>query len=383
MHSTILVKSGKDAGWSVPTTRPYTNEDHLRTLLQGAPELLPGIDASRPVVLVHELEVQYGFIDLAGVSPTGAITVVECKLRGNPDMRRTIVGQLFAYAAGLWAMSYEAFDSAWQALTQPFNMTTEAWEARKRPPLIEEMAAAVEEHDLEWDRDAFAKAVEDNLAAGRFTLVFAVDVITPELRRIVEYLAEHTAPEVNVIALEIDYLADGDTEVLVPQPYGQEMAQRKVAGTGAHGAPIAPDEASFMNVLRATQGEWAEPMMRAVLAWADESGLEVWYGAGSKQGSLHVGKRDATGARRSLMTGGTSADLLVEFNGLAYWPALDAHEARVEVMRRLEAVEGGRVRPEQQADSWPSFRLHHLRPAGALDRFLGVMTDVVERIREA
>ena len=195
-----------------------------------------------PVVLVHEFEVTYGFIDLVGVSPTGAVTVVECKLQGNPDMKRTIVGQLFAYAAGLWGMSYADFDEAWQAKTQPFNMSAETWERRKRGPLVDEMAAAVAEHGLTWDRDTFPAAVEANLAAGRYTLVFAVDDITPELRRIVEYLSEHTAPEVSVIALEIRYLRDGDTEVLVPQPYGQEMAQRKatVTSTRPHVAGSSP-----------------------------------------------------------------------------------------------------------------------------------------------
>ena len=380
MQTTILVKSGEGAGWRAPTAQPYTNEDHLRTLLQGAPELLPGVAASRPVVLVHEFEVASGFIDLVGVSPTGAITVVECKLHGNPDMKRTIVGQLFAYAAGLWDLSYADFDRAWQAVKQPFNMDAETWERRKRPPLLEEMAAAVVEHELDWDRDAFPAAVEANLAAGRFTLVFAVDDITPELRRIVEYLSEHTAPEVNVIALEVGYLTDGDTEVLVPQPYGQEMAQRKVAT--ASGPPLAPDTTSFMAALRSTTGEWAEPLARELLVWADESALEVWYGAGTKFGTFYAGLPDASGTRRALFGCWTSGGIEIEFNQIMNLGPFETHEARLEVLRRLEEIEGRRVRPEKQADSWPTFNLEDLRRPGAMAQFTAVFSDVVRRIRD-
>lgn len=381
MQPTILVKAGKGEPWRAPEARPYTNEEHLRTLLQGAPELLPGVESSRPAVLVHELEVRYGYIDLVGVSPTGAITVVECKLRGNPDMRRTVVGQLFAYAAGLWGMTYAEFDEAWQGVRQPFTVLADQWEARRRPPLLEDMARAVEEHGLEWDRDGFAAAVEANLAAGRYTLVFAVDEITPELQRIVEYLSEHTSPEVNVIALRIGYMADGDTEVLVPQPFGVEMAARKVAASPAPGGPpVAPDEASFMRVLGEAAGDWAPAVVAEALAWADREGLLVWYGSGRKVGTANVGLLDATGARRPLIAWWTSGTVEVEFSQLAGLPPFDAPGARVEVLRRLEAVEG-KTRPDRQANSWVTVDAARLREPGALAEFLAIFADVAGRIR--
>jgi|BarGraIncu01121A_1022015.scaffolds.fasta_scaffold04402_3 RecB family endonuclease NucS len=118
MKTTILVKTGNERGWRVPTVTAYRNEDELRMLLKDSPELLPGDDASRPVVLAHEFPVTFGSVDLVGVSPTGALTVVECKLRANSEIRRTIVGQLFAYAAAMWEMTYEEFDEAWQIRTK-------------------------------------------------------------------------------------------------------------------------------------------------------------------------------------------------------------------------------------------------------------------------
>ena len=82
-------------------------------------------------------------------------------MRANSEIRRTVVGQLFAYAAAMWEMTYEEFDEAWQRCG--------------RPPLLDDVAAAVDEHGLSWDRDVFPASVAANLAAGRYTLVVAVD----------------------------------------------------------------------------------------------------------------------------------------------------------------------------------------------------------------
>jgi len=335
-----------------------------------------------PVVLVHEFEVTYGFIDLVGVSPTGAVTVVECKLQGNPDMKRTIVGQLFAYAAGLWGMSYADFDEAWQAKTQPFNMSAETWERRKRGPLVDEMAAAVAEHGLTWDRDTFPAAVEANLAAGRYTLVFAVDDITPELRRIVEYLSEHTAPEVSVIALEIRYLRDGDTEVLVPQPYGQEMAQRKatVTSTRPH---VAWDMDLFDAALRETKGETTLQLATNLREWAlaPEIALEVSFGRGTMFGTEGLGLVDPAGRLRALFSLWTNGGAEFELGNLKYFPAYAGHEARLDVLRALSRIEG-RTRKDEQADGWPQFSTDVLLDPARLAALKALLADIVSRIRQ-
>ncbi len=42
-----------------------------------------------------------GSVDIALVEPAGLITLVECKLRANPEIRRAVLGQIMAYAANL------------------------------------------------------------------------------------------------------------------------------------------------------------------------------------------------------------------------------------------------------------------------------------------
>ena len=377
MKTTVLVKKVDERHWRVPPVTAYTDENHLRTLLQDGPELLPGLDASRPVVLVHEFPVSTEGVDLVGVSPTGALTVVEVKLHYNQEMKRTIVGQLFAYAAGLWGMSYAEFDEAWQSRIHPFNMNNEEWERRKRPPLFDDMAAAVAEHGLSWDPEGFSTAVEANLKAGRYTLVFAVDEITSELERIVEYLSEHTAPEVNVIALEVGYLRDGDTEVLVPHTYGLEMAERK---TSADRAPQPWDRAKFSARLRLTTGDWAVPIVESLLDWADAARLETWYGTGAVQGTLNIGMRDPSGRQRPFFTCISDRTIHFKFIQLESFPPFDEAGSRLDLLRRLNGIEGVSIK-EVLSDASTYLHYEALRPDGSLRQFTDVLDWAVGLIR--
>lgn len=201
--------------WQSPEIEAYENEEMLKRLLRESPQLLPM--STEGSVFVEELTVQQiGFVDLAGVDPDGAITLVECKLGKNPEIRRSIVGQIFAYAAGLWQMAYEDFDGAFTAA------------ALGEPSLADAVRARLPEHKaLEWREEAFRSALSDNLASGRFTLIIAVDRITDELKRIVPYINTHTIPEVQFIALEVGYVKDGDVEIIRPLTYGQESVAEK------------------------------------------------------------------------------------------------------------------------------------------------------------
>jgi hypothetical protein len=258
-------------------------------------------------------------------------------------------------------------------------MSAEQWEKRKRRPLLEDMEQAVSDHRLTWDRDAFPAAVEANLQAGRYTLVFAVDEITEELKDTVRYLGEHVAAEVNVLALEVDYLTDGETEVLVPRSYGQERAEQKAADAGV---PLAPDEPSLMAVLRRTNGDWAEPIARSLLDWARTNDLLIGYGKGTKQGGAYLGHNDADGARRNLFGISTSGSVWIVLSSLGYWLPFESHESRVAVLRSLEAIDGG-VREERLADTSSTVKLDSLRSPETFSAFTALLDDVVRRIRES
>jgi hypothetical protein len=115
----ILIRQAGETAWRAPATNSYTDERALQDLIARSPTLIPGT-ANTPIAVVRELPVPgIGYIDVVGVDPNGDITVIECKLKANPEIRRQIVGQVLAYAAGLWGISYEAFDAAFAAVAHP------------------------------------------------------------------------------------------------------------------------------------------------------------------------------------------------------------------------------------------------------------------------
>ncbi len=225
-------------------------EQMLQKIVADSPELL-----GLPLVAVaRELSVpDTGSLDLACVDGSGAITLVECKLRDNAEIRRTVIGQILAYAAGLWRLDYAEFE-------RRFNRSAQV-------PLLEAARRTVGEDD--WDDEAFRRAVAATLAAGRFDLVIAVDAITEELKRIVRYLNEHTISEMRVLAFELAYAKEGDLEILVPALYGQEM---KPSPSG----PVWDESKLFATLAeRCPQGETA---VRAIYEHAMARGAVLSWG---------------------------------------------------------------------------------------------------------
>ncbi|MEQ8717118.1 MAG: hypothetical protein RIE08_05860 [Acidimicrobiales bacterium] len=203
----ILLRHG-EGPWRAPDVVHYLDEAHLQALLVAQPSLLPEVDEF--TVAVSELHVpETGSVDVVAVSADGDITLCECKLAKNSEIRRTIVGQVLAYASGLEGATFEEFDRAW----------------RQRSDVGLAESAASTSPDL--NEAEFLDAVASNLQKGAFRLVLAVDRIDRELQRIVEYLSRHTTSDTTVVALEMRYAAEGEVEVMVPRVYGVELARQK------------------------------------------------------------------------------------------------------------------------------------------------------------
>lgn len=189
-----------------PATTAYADEEELKLLIKGVPTLL-----ATDTAVVDEFSIPgVGSVDLLGVGLDGSVTLVECKLRKNPQIRREVTGQVLAYAGGLWRTTFDDF-AARYASRAGSSLVTHLREVTGDP---------VE------DEDALRAAVHATLASGSFRLVIAVDEITEELKLVVEYLNGHTAAGVQVFALEVDYAKDGDVEVLVPRLFGEGSAAK-------------------------------------------------------------------------------------------------------------------------------------------------------------
>jgi hypothetical protein len=200
---TVLIRRG-DGQWREPGASAYEAEDALQDLLSKHPQLIPGVKPGS--MACREFQTDAGRTDIVVVEPDGSITLVECKLDNNPQVRREIVGQIFDYASRLGEMGIEEFDAQW---------TRRAGSSLFR-----------DEEVTDFD---LREALAENLAASRFRLILAVDAINQPLRRMVEYLNKVTRDDTTVIAVEYARYVDGDVEILTPQTYGEDLAEVKTA----------------------------------------------------------------------------------------------------------------------------------------------------------
>ncbi|MDM7990707.1 hypothetical protein [Arthrobacter sp. zg-Y877] len=198
----ILIRQ-PDGTWREPDPAGYAAEAELQQILAEHPELIPGVSAD--AVTCREFQSAAGPADVVVVDVDGQVTLVECKLASNPQIRREIVGQMFDYASRLWKMGIEDFDARWQDRTSqsPFPADDDGVRLRE--------------------------AVARNLEQGRFRIVLAVDAINEPLKRMTEYLNAMSGPDTSIIAVEYARLTQGTVEMLMAQTYGEELAEAKAA----------------------------------------------------------------------------------------------------------------------------------------------------------
>jgi hypothetical protein len=121
-------------------------------------------------------------------------------------VKRRVVGQVLDYAAALWGTPLAAVESAFTSLegSSPF----------------EQLRSVAPEG---WDEALCRDRASGNLERGAFRLLVAVDEVNDGLRRIIEYVNVQPGA-LRLVALEFPFYTDGQTQVLVPETYGDEMS---------------------------------------------------------------------------------------------------------------------------------------------------------------
>lgn len=274
--SDILIRQG-DGTWRGAAYAGYALESDLQAILARHPDLIPGVgDGARTC---REFQSEAGPADIIVVGTDGDVTLVECKLAANPQVRREIIGQMFDYASRLWKMDVDDFAARWHSRTQEtlFSEDTEGG-----VPL----------------REALAR----NLAEGRFRIVLAVDAINPALKRMVEYLNFMSGPNTSVVAVEYSRLTQGSIEILAPRIYGQELAEvRKGATKAAAGELVVWDAGTYRSWLELNDNAsidnfdlFVSEASRAGLAFIGSRShipaahLEISSGSGQRLGSVSL-----------------------------------------------------------------------------------------------
>lgn len=212
----ILIRTDADETdrkWMPMDVAVFVNEDELQALLQSdSAELIPPDPSlDEPfVAYVRELWTAAGPIDLVGIGSSGSITVMECKLARNQQIRREVVGQVLDYASAIAEMDFTSFVGAFKTAAgrDPFE-TLRALDAGDEPA---------------FDEEACRAEIARRLADGDLRLLIAVDEIDADLRRIIQYVNRLAGRGrgLKLVAVEFKRFRSGSTEVLAPETYGDE-----------------------------------------------------------------------------------------------------------------------------------------------------------------
>ncbi len=169
--------------------RPYESEDVLQEMLASFPELIGDAGQSNGLLLIKREKTvpdedggsARWSLDHLFVDENGIPILVEVKRASDTRARREVVAQMLDYAAN--GVAY------WPAaeFIEEFEMSCRADGIEPDERLSQFLGDELEGEEF-WQR------VEANLKAGRIRMVFVADVISKELRRIIEFLNEQMRP---------------------------------------------------------------------------------------------------------------------------------------------------------------------------------------------
>ena len=216
MPERIYTSTGDGKLEALEETR-FPTEDELQALIAEHPELLDGEqirpgDARRWILVTREKGIAASAgegarwsVDHLIIDQDAVPTLAEVKRGSNPEIRRTIVGQLLEYAAHA--------SETWTA-EELRGMFERQSEARGRD--ADAVLATLLQTDGDPDVDGFWEDVSTNLAAKRLRLLFVADFIPDPLARVVEFLNAQM-PNIEVLAVEIKRFHGTSAQTLVPR----------------------------------------------------------------------------------------------------------------------------------------------------------------------
>ena len=254
----------------------FATEDELQTLIAEHPELLDGTqmrpNAPRRWILIAR---EQGIAESSDATARWAVdhllvdqdavpTLVEVKRGSNPEIRRTIVGQMLEYAAhGARTWTAETLRGAFE----------ESTDARGLDPGEELGKLLAQDGRGEPDADGFWERVATNLAAARLRLLFVADDIPDPLERVVEFLNAQM-DRIEVLAVEVKQFKGDSRQTLVPRVIGRTAASTR--SSSGHGSRAKLDHESFLNSF--TNSEHHRVAAR-LLDVASESGAVLDWGS--------------------------------------------------------------------------------------------------------
>lgn len=210
----------------------YASEEQLQTFLRDHAELIPvdEIELGTPPLLCigWEVGVASGSEDLLYIDETGLMTVVETKLRKNPESRREVVGQILEYASYASEWTVEEVEAKAQRFLSSAECPREyrglTFQQALRRFLDKTGSPAVED----FSYPNFLGGIRANLEQGRVRLIIAIDEPPPSLLRTVEFVNRYSEHfEMYLIQLKRFHDIGTDQNIFVPALFGKVRRERR------------------------------------------------------------------------------------------------------------------------------------------------------------
>ena len=352
----------------------YESEKLLQELLEKYPNLIDGdqINKANPrkwLFLGREKAVPSSedtsgrwAVDHLFVDQDAIPTIIEVKRSTDTRIRREVVGQMLEYAAN--AVSYWKPDE----IKNEFELVC----TKRAVDPVDEFRSSL---GIEAEYDAFWDSVTMNLKTGKIRMLFVADAIPDELKRIIEFLNEQMEQS-EVLGVEIKQYTSHGLRTLVPRVVGQTteaQAKRK-------GIPQSRqwDESSFFEDLRSRHDADVEETTRTIYEWAQSIADRIWFGKGKNNGSF-IPILTHKGTEHQMFAVYTYGTVEIYFYWYLYKPPFDSLDKRMELLKRLNAIEGVKI-PESRIDKRPGIQLTVL--AGKkVEQFLNVYDWYIDEIK--
>lgn len=296
----------------------FRHEREMQNFLSDLPGLIPMDDIAEGtelLVLAREFGTAAGPIDGIGVDQSGALYLIETKLRRNSDRRR-VLAQVLDYGAALW-----------QAGEDPDAILNRL--ERKAGDL---RAAVSAQFDLSnTETEALLDATRQHLRDGTFRFVVVMDKVDDAFLNLIDYV--NTSSSFDVLAVELDLYRLDDLTVIIPRMHGART-RKTTAPTSAEKRMWTEED--FFPALAAAHGPVAEQAARRLYAWGEDIGRIEW-----QPGALHGGFQvAATMPNASVSLFKVSEDGRLRVYSARFAGAFGTTEARWEALRSRLATVG-------------------------------------------
>ena len=353
----------------------FATEDDLQALIADHPELLDGKqiqpDNPRRWILVTR---EKGIAESPGASRRWAVdhlivdqdavpTLVEVKRASNPEIRRTIVGQMLEYAAHATATWTK------EELRRSFEESSRD-QGRDPDQVLGELLGP----DEAADADRFWDEVARNLAANRIRLLFVADDIPEPLERVVAFLNAQM-PGIQVLAVEVKQFRGEQIQTLVPRVLG-----RTASSPAAGSAPRLTREKFLGDFSIEIQQKTAAQLLDV----ARDAGATFEWGSSGVSVRVPCPLRTQPVTVAWLYPPSTSEKGWMKTRAFTFGTAIlesDPDERLRAILQRWVGQFEGDPFADASSNGVQARSIDHAEAVGQVDRLTALCTDVISEIR--